>query len=398
MGKIQHPDVGVELTRPEWETEIHRIGGVANLDVVRPATTVLAASNSPAIWKAEADVVCTGVHDEVAVIAALVNGNVLLAPGNFKIAAPITHGSRLSFRGSGIDVTYLDNTSSPLNGYTILPNVATEQWEISDLTLNGGHIGIIGTFGNEIHDAAIRRVKGVNVPGMATGSFITNRCYRILFEDCVTANGGVFNPGWGSYHLILRRCKALGGTPAMSEAFQFDDFLYDIVMDECLVVGRYAVEINNHTPDPVPHDIKILNSWFIDCPDYAIQVWMDGSPASYEGKIIIRGNHFINATNWSLFVGRLVNAGVGIMHGIVIEDNVFETKGILLGNAALVNNPRGFLITSNIFKDMVGTGIDVEGDLDDMVINLNIFDNVGVPWLLAGTGINIITLPNNLIV
>ena len=72
MGTLKHASVGPGLSQAEWEaTGTHEIGGVADLNVVRTATKVVAASDALAGSKAMADEVCDGTNDQIEIQAAI---------------------------------------------------------------------------------------------------------------------------------------------------------------------------------------------------------------------------------------------------------------------------------------------------------------------------------------
>jgi len=65
VGKIAHVSVGATLSRAEFEDDsTHKIGGTADLNVVRTATKVVASSTADAAFKAMADDACDGVADD----------------------------------------------------------------------------------------------------------------------------------------------------------------------------------------------------------------------------------------------------------------------------------------------------------------------------------------------
>ena len=72
MGILKHASVGPGLNQAEWEaTGTHEIGGVADLNVVRTATKVVAASDALAASQAMADEACDGTADEVQIQACI---------------------------------------------------------------------------------------------------------------------------------------------------------------------------------------------------------------------------------------------------------------------------------------------------------------------------------------
>jgi hypothetical protein len=87
----------------------------------RGATYVIAASNSPAIWKAQADVVCTGVKatggDDVTIgntITAVGNQDILFAPGVYWFSNVVQKTGPFKLKGTGI-VQY-SGASAPISG------------------------------------------------------------------------------------------------------------------------------------------------------------------------------------------------------------------------------------------------------------------------------------------
>lgn len=97
MGKITHASRGNKLTPAEYEaSNAHLINEVANTNIVRTATYVVAASDALAHVKAQADYVCDGTADDVQIQAAIDaistwawdtggGGDVVLSEGGFSI-------------------------------------------------------------------------------------------------------------------------------------------------------------------------------------------------------------------------------------------------------------------------------------------------------------------------
>lgn len=94
MGKSTHITAGGKLRRAEYEAAgAHLIGGVANLDIVRAATLVVAPSDASAQVRAESDYVCDGTADEVQIKAALAaapDGHIYCHSGTYYINDTIT--------------------------------------------------------------------------------------------------------------------------------------------------------------------------------------------------------------------------------------------------------------------------------------------------------------------
>ncbi len=92
----------------------------------RTATTIIAAKNAPAIWRAQADVVCDGIADNIEIQAAIDsqysnNGSadIQLSPGTFDIKADVDGRNRLKLKGVGV----------PDQGGDIGENINATIWE-----------------------------------------------------------------------------------------------------------------------------------------------------------------------------------------------------------------------------------------------------------------------------
>lgn len=122
MTNIRHTTAGRKLTQAEFEASLsHNTGGVgANL--VRTATLVVAASDSPSAALSQADYVCDGVADEVqinAAITAAAGGDVYLHKGTYKTADEIlANQSNSILRGSGFE-TIIEPQTSMTNSINI---------------------------------------------------------------------------------------------------------------------------------------------------------------------------------------------------------------------------------------------------------------------------------------
>jgi hypothetical protein len=101
----------------------------------RTASYVIAASDAPAIWKAQADAVCDGTADDVQINAAYTAGykDIDLSPGLFSISSAITPTAISALQGQGIGITTVQLAGS-VNMFTL----ASKDWvQISDMTLDG---------------------------------------------------------------------------------------------------------------------------------------------------------------------------------------------------------------------------------------------------------------------
>lgn len=94
----------------------------------RPATIIVAASNSSAAWRTQADYVCTGANDDLVINAAMaalpnsgtnIGGKVLLSDGRFTISNPLIPTiNNTALVGQGVQATTVkQQPGTGTNGY-----------------------------------------------------------------------------------------------------------------------------------------------------------------------------------------------------------------------------------------------------------------------------------------
>ncbi len=124
--------------------------------VGRPATVVVAASDAPAQWKAQADYVCTGTADDIKIQVAINavgtnGGTVRLSEGTFYIAAAIVQPSYVTLEGSisqeGINFTpqkgtVFINTVHSLTAFITSANTINSQMAIKNIRFHG-NVGLL---------------------------------------------------------------------------------------------------------------------------------------------------------------------------------------------------------------------------------------------------------------
>ena len=138
MGKIAHANVGNELSATEWEVNtLHTIDGTSSLEITRSNTYVIAASDSSAAGKAQADAKCDGTTDDVEIQAAIDaltgGGTIQLLEGTFNCDA-INLASNITIRGMGRS-TILNMNGAGIGQYpnkTLLYFSGVSNVELSD--------------------------------------------------------------------------------------------------------------------------------------------------------------------------------------------------------------------------------------------------------------------------
>jgi hypothetical protein len=114
--------------------------------ITRSATLVIAASDSSAKSKAQADYVCDGIDDQDEINAAITaisttGGVIQLLEGNFSVSGEITGSRAVMIRGMGAEATIITQTAQA----TVIINLGASQCSgVSDLkivmpTTNSGH-------------------------------------------------------------------------------------------------------------------------------------------------------------------------------------------------------------------------------------------------------------------
>jgi len=170
MGKITHTTAGRKLTQAEYEADgSHQIEGDGT-DIVRSATTIIAASDAPAAWLTGADVVCDGTADEVEINAAIVASGTgqttLLSPGTFKTSDEVVMnqgGGVLKGTGWHYHTSTGVVTGTQIQCQETMTNsvkISAEECQIKDLWIDGNSKAT--QFKNEGFYTTISHVGSVN--------------------------------------------------------------------------------------------------------------------------------------------------------------------------------------------------------------------------------------------
>lgn len=213
MGKVTHADQGSRYTRAEFTGDsTHTIGGVSDLNVIRTATLVVAASDASISCKAMADEVCDGTADDVQIQAAIDalpsgGGRVVLSEGTFTLASPVVLPDNTVLEGqgwasvlvktSGASLVYIQNEKLDTGGAADY----NENITVRHLTLDGNsegnatypiyfrHVHRVTIKGNYIFDGC-----GNNIRVNIVGSTLSNR-YVSITDNIILNNTGARQQG-----------------------------------------------------------------------------------------------------------------------------------------------------------------------------------------------------------
>ncbi len=314
MGKIAHADIGTSLTRAEFEANTtHTIGDVANLQIVRSATYVVAASDSTAASKAQADYVCDGTADDVQIQAAIDalpagGGKIILLEGTYKIDAPVNINKRyVELSGMGTGGGWLGVTS--LLGPIILEWTNVALGTILNIDHADGYIDGIKVSGFAFDCAGVARAM--------TGYSVIHGLFENLFiSDVPTAASQAIylgisaNPGYADSHGVTFR-NVRGNNPTDGRTPEFIE-----------IEGR-NVAVIRHVTKCSFHDIERVGDW-----NSTIKVNKRAQTCKF---------HQVSAVG--SLVGDVVVVDAGGGNKSTVYDNVFEhiiasnpTLGISLAN------------------------------------------------------------------
>jgi hypothetical protein len=209
------------------------------LNVMGPATLVVAANDAPAAVKARADYVCDGTGDEVQINAALAaSKSVVLSTGTFSIAHDIyvsQDNACLSGSGwgtiispaSGWTVTagHISGGSAGSSACIVVDNgtgtTPVAKATIESLQIEGNNIGSVGTpvsglyfrtYHGRLNNVFVRRTSGygIHIEGYSSPFFET---FDTMIHGCVTENTwltGFQCSGQIAGDLVFSNCKAIG--------------------------------------------------------------------------------------------------------------------------------------------------------------------------------------------
>jgi hypothetical protein len=191
---IGHPEPGTRLEHDKYSS-----GSATHTllyPFVRSVGYVVAASDASNLDKAQADVVCDGVQDDVDIQAGIdyvadYGGTVLLTAGTFYVASTIVPADKVSIYGQGMGVTVLSFDHSVSDD--AIGDVTSGT--LSDVTI--GRMTIIDTLGTPVQSWGV--ALGGWTDGAATLSNI--EFYEIECEECGLWLANVTSP-----RCIIRNC------------------------------------------------------------------------------------------------------------------------------------------------------------------------------------------------
>ncbi len=178
----------------------------------RGATLVVAARNSSAVSKAQADYLCVGVADDVTIQAALdalpvLGGKVLLMEGTYVLAASIAMGTGETLEGLDRAAVTLD--ASALSAVyaitaeddTMVKGLTVSGGDEGGININGDHnVRVLNTGWDTIKDAGNNWAPAIHITGVGSFDIIIDDVYifdcdrGIEVENCGFVKSGMSEP------------------------------------------------------------------------------------------------------------------------------------------------------------------------------------------------------------
>ncbi len=303
-----------------------------SVSIKSPAVVVyVAASDSPAEYKAHAKYVCDGTDDQVEInnaindVSAAGGGVVYLAPGHYYLSAPIYLKKWVYVKGAGPGNTILINQAIPEETMSsVMIANHPSQWTatgynggnrmgVMDMTLDLNYRIALGIGFIHAHEILIKNVEFMHI-----------KKWHAIELNAVK-------------YAIITQCK-------FRDAYYYYDF------EEMIQI-----------------DIPVAGSWLAGDKTY---YYADGTPCR---EIIIANNHF-----WSFMTGISSHRTGTYKHeSVIIVGNTFEGGhqfGIRVQNAA------GWIISKNTFRNFcpndVSTGDPAAIFVNDWSRNVLIKGNV----------------------
>lgn len=312
--------------------------------ITRSATIVVAASDSSAKSKAQADYVCDETADNIDIQAAIselptVGGKVQLLEGTFNLSAQIDAISNLHLAGMGKTNTVLrvaDGAS--INGVDLLDvtGVTIENLSIDGNAANnvkqsamGDHIQncihatrstnctIRNTY---LHDAIYHGI--IMADGCNYNSLYANRCeangYRpIHAHNRCSYNSYINNFMFGNGASVS--AGALGGLFVVYDGCNYNKVIGNTIIDECT---NAAIQIagGDVTGDNLESTGNVISSNIID---------VSNKPYTHGIAITVNGDSTKYVTNTSI-IGNTIKTG-SLGYGIIKASGAFN-RGIISGN------------------------------------------------------------------
>lgn len=380
----------------------------------RSATLVVAAEDSSAKSKSQADFVCDGTADNIDIQAAIselptVGGKVQLLEGTFDLSAQIDTISNLHLAGMGKTNTILRVADgAQINGVDLLDvtGVTIENLSIDGNAANnvkksamGDHIQncihairstnftIRNTY---LHDAIYHGV--IMIDGCNYNSLYANRCeangyrpihahnrcsYNSYINNFILGNGASVSQG------------ALGGLFVVYDGCNYNKVIGNTIIDECT---NAAIQIagGDVTGDNLESTGNVISSNIIDVSNktntHGIAISANGDSTKY-------------VTNTSI-IGNIIKTG-GLGNGILKQSGAFN-RGIISGNCITsVRSGIKFIaggssdknvITENVLEVSAEDAISVSG-----VTEFNISDNIISGYQYSAIAIKLVGVSHSVI-
>ena len=397
--------------------------------ITRSATLVIAASDSSAKSKAQADYVCDGTNDEVSILSAVsalpeTGGKIIFLRGTYNIQSDcIFTTDYLTLEGEGYSTIFsISNTAkfyfSGVN-YLNLKNFKVD---------GNAHTGS----GLYFHDGcAFVNVTNVWVKDSSDHSFYLYDIHDFVISGCI-AEGG-YDDGFACaadqcYRGSIIGCIAhdmFAGTGS-SNGIELDDGAHDITVTGCISynnAGDNGIDVHSHMDYPAPccYNITIANNVLVGDRITIMGTGVTDVETSYPRDIVVTGNtiyesyiavdkcHRINVCDNTVRDGVYgISVGAGADNVQVDNNSIFNTSSasgdvgsiLSLGdNVQITNNSidtsaskgivivtgTGIQVLDNKISNTVGDGICTYTDPTDVLISRNRLD--GDIRILHGTDV-----------
>lgn len=205
--------------------------------VGRTATFTVAASDAPAIWKAQADYLCDGADDQAQILAALAAGThpyIQLSPGHFVVSAVIDIPEGCTVAGSGKDSTIVSMNAGALT--TCFQAVGTVGTPIYYVTIKDLYINNTANLNTGVRLVYNRGslVENVVIASPTYGFYITSDISSRI-EDCKVINATSYATHVGSSNATRFHACTISGTDAITVVYLTGNT--NATFDSCVIQG-----------------------------------------------------------------------------------------------------------------------------------------------------------------
>ena len=318
------------------------VGTVVVGKITRTATFIVAASDSSASSKAQADWVCSGADDQVEIqvaIDALPAGgsSIVLSEGTFDIAAALVPASGLYLKGSGVNTILSSSANTPIISIDGRQDVLIES-----MKLDGNQVGLVA---------------GCRLISIENNSRITIR--DIVGVDAKEDGIYIGAHDTPSDHILVENVKFSGGARWGVAITAGSEITIRKAELSANTLGGLVVEPNSITD--VIRDITLND---IDCHNATSGItimFVIGSTVQYG----------------VLLDDIKCHDGAGITIKDAISVTVVNSKVYAItGSGIIIKNAMGVTIINSTVHSTTGEGISLERDVKDIsILNNNIYNN-----------------------